>query len=476
MDWLLSRQSGENQRKVLDGLRSSVGRRFAIATVTCSGILAFIMTSIQLVSDYRSEMLSYNTSFSKIHESMLPGLTESIWLLDDALIASQLSGIAHFEGITRVEITGTGSEYLVENSDTSESYAIEFPIIKSFGDETTILGTLVIHANNTHIKRQVFNRAVIILLTNLLKTICVAFAILIIYQQLVGQHISRLVNFVNNYDPESKGQRLSFARSPTVNPQTEKCEFLELERSINKWSQATENYIDQLYRANREQAEFTYAISHDLKSPTNTMSMLIDELEEIGPVGEGGYDIVADMKLTNRRMGQLVVDVLDYSHLIEAEQTLERVELAEIVSNVLKDLAADIAEAKAKICVGVLPSIQGHPTHLRMVFQNLIANAVKFRKPERDCRVEISGKILGQSTEILVRDNGIGIPEKFHDTIFGLFKQLHTRSDYEGSGLGLTVCRRIVTNHGGTISVKPGIDGGAAFELIFPRVPHEKTH
>ena len=133
----------------------------------------------------------------------------------------------------------------------------------------------------------------------------------------------------------------------------------------------------------------------------------------------------------------------------------------ELIAEIQEDLKSDIEEAGAAIEVGVLPVVWGNPMQLRMLFQNLIANAVKFREPDRPVKVRISAERNPdtQTVSFSVADNGIGIAPEYHDRIFGLFQRLHTASRFGGSGLGLTICRRIASNHGGELSVKsePGV-------------------
>lgn len=453
------------------GLHSKIGRQFAFLTIACSTVLALLMTFIQFGADFRAEKSDYDSALAKIQVSILPSLTESLWVLDDALIKSQLLGISQIEGISRVEILGADTEFVVSNADAPQGVPIEFPIQRVADGTTSDLGRLVVHASDEHIYQSILRRGLIVLATNFLKTICVSLVILYIFQRLVGQNISRMAEFARAYDPKESGQRIKLERAGIFAGQGELSEFAWLEHSINRWSAITEAHVQQLQNANREQAEFTYAISHDLKSPINTISMLIDELEETVEVDEDAQAVLDDMRTTSGRMGALVVDILDYSRLVEADIVFEEVDLIATIAEIEQDLAADLLAADAKIFTQELPSIQAHPAQMRILFQNLISNAIKFRAPGRAPVIHISSAVSPSSLKITVSDNGIGIPEEHREGVFGLFKRLHTRSVYEGSGLGLTICRRIMSNHDGSISVHSGTDGGTAIQLIFPNQP-----
>lgn len=226
--------------------------------------------------------------------------------------------------------------------------------------------------------------------------------------------------------------------------------------------------ISQLEHTNREQAEFTYAISHDLKSPANTIGMLIEELAADETLNPDARALLADMESTTRRMRQLVDDVLQYSRVVDERMSVEAVDLGALVEEIRRDLACDIAKAGARISVTDLPSLPGNRMQLRMLFQNLVCNAVKFRAPDRQPRIEITSRIAQEGLEVTIADNGIGIPEKYRERVFGLFQRLNAPSEYEGTGLGLAICQRIMSNHRGRIRIGPGIDGGAAFTMYFP--------
>ncbi|WP_425073417.1 ATP-binding protein [Sagittula sp. S175] len=226
--------------------------------------------------------------------------------------------------------------------------------------------------------------------------------------------------------------------------------------------------VSQLQQANREQAEFTYAISHDLKSPANTIGMLIDVLSEEADLDGDGRDVLADMARTNSHMRQLVDDVLAYSRIVDEALVVERVALAELVQTICADLRGDIVAADARIEIGDLPDVTGNPTQLRMLFQNLIANAIKFRNTDRRPLISVTGRRDATGLVVEVSDNGIGIPAQHRDKVFGLFQRLHSQTRFAGTGLGLTICKRVMSNHKGDIRIADDSRQGTTFIMTFP--------
>ncbi len=242
---------------------------------------------------------------------------------------------------------------------------------------------------------------------------------------------------------------------------------LDLERE-KAYANELKTIVGQLEQANREQAEFTYAISHDLKSPANTIGLLIEELSEDIDLDDDGKALLSDMARTNGHMRQLVDDVLAYSRIVDEEMIVEPVNLVDMVREICTDLKSDMETANAVLHIGDLPEIRGNRMQLRMLFQNLISNAVKFRSPDRQPMVEVKGWKVGNECRLMVSDNGIGIPEKLREKVFGLFQRLHSQSAFQGTGLGLTICKRVMLNHRGSIHIAAGDAGGATFIMTFP--------
>ncbi len=228
-----------------------------------------------------------------------------------------------------------------------------------------------------------------------------------------------------------------------------------------------------LEAANREQAEFTYAISHDLKSPTNTVRMLLQELREVmdDRLDENDTELLDDLDTTTARMARLVEDVLTYARSVGENMEVETIDLRVEVKAILQDLSGDIAAAGAEIQIGDLPKVTGNAMQLRLLMQNLISNAIKFRHSGRQPLIEVSEVESEEPGHIAieVRDNGIGIDPAYHDQIFRLFRRLHTHGTYQGSGIGLTICQRIISNHRGRIEVSSQDKIGSIFTILLPK-------
>ena len=166
----------------------------------------------------------------------------------------------------------------------------------------------------------------------------------------------------------------------------------------------------------------------------------------------------------SERMRILIKDLLDYSRIGRQKQ-LAKIDCNAVINTVLADLDVAIRESGAAIRAENLPVIKGYNTEIKQLFQNLLTNALKFRKKDINPEIRISSKPIQGGYEFRVQDNGIGIPEEHNERIFVIFQRLHTRTEYEGSGIGLSHCKKIVELHGGRMWVKSKPGEGSIFHF-----------
>jgi two-component system, LuxR family, sensor kinase FixL len=239
----------------------------------------------------------------------------------------------------------------------------------------------------------------------------------------------------------------------------------------------------ELARSNAELEQFAYVASHDLQEPLRKIQAFGDRLKtKCDAVNlQDGRDYLERMQSAAARMQTLINDLLTFSRVISASQPFVPVDLNQVVKGVLSDLEVRIEQKKATVEVGDLPTIEGDPLQMRQLLQNLIGNALKFQPPSSQPVVKIQARLLkspfvgtpqedpyAEQCEFTIQDNGIGFDEKYLDKIFAVFQRLHGRNEYEGTGVGLAVCRRITDRHGGTITAKSKAGEGATFTVTLP--------
>lgn len=233
---------------------------------------------------------------------------------------------------------------------------------------------------------------------------------------------------------------------------------------------AEERAIAEKQRAtaiNEELRAFSYSMSHDMKSPSNTLNLLLTELlDSHGDTLDPDAISLLDMSLeTVNRMRVLVDDVLNYTQVIDREIKFEPVDLNTLLGDIFNDLRALKETAHASLSATDLPVVMADAMQLRILLQNLVENAIKFHAPGVPPEVAISVAVKPEINKcwITVTDKGIGIEPAKHDQIFTIFKKLNGTMDYQGTGLGLAICRRIANNHHSEITVVSEQGEGAAF-------------
>jgi PAS domain S-box-containing protein len=258
----------------------------------------------------------------------------------------------------------------------------------------------------------------------------------------------------------------------------------ELQRRVLERTNELENLNKELKRSNANLEEFAYAASHDMKEPIRKIHYFSDRLKQdlSDKLDENQKRLFDRMEHAAKRMGDLIDDLLLYSHISKGALIEEEINLNKKVKLVLEDLELEIAEKQAKITVDPLPVIKGHRRQLQQLFQNLIGNALKYSKPDVPAEIHISSQeVTGSALPpqfnkdinkpyylIEIKDNGIGFDPQDAERIFNVFTRLHGNTEYKGTGIGLSIVRKVVENHEGFIWAESKPGEGSTFKILFP--------
>jgi len=251
--------------------------------------------------------------------------------------------------------------------------------------------------------------------------------------------------------------------------------FLDLYTSRQRLAEEVKSHkktLDELERANAALRHFTHAAAHDLGAPLRAVRGFLQALtERIGDqLDADARDYVERLHKANDRMSSLLNSLLAYARLSQPV-AFEEVDCAALLDRVATDLADPLEESKATLSVGSLPVITAEADRIYQLFLNLIGNANKFRRPSGAPRIAVSAERRNAEWVFCVEDDGIGIEPEYQAAVFEPFRRLHSQSSYSGTGLGLTLCREIVEQHGGRMWVESNPGGGSRFYFTLAASP-----
>ncbi len=268
-------------------------------------------------------------------------------------------------------------------------------------------------------------------------------------------------------------ERTAALRSANEALQTEVRERREAE-------ERAQAFAVELQRSNRELEQFASVASHDLQEPLRKIQSFGDRLKAkcADGLGDQGRDYLERMCAAAARMSRLINDLLSFARVTTQARPFAPVDLNHEARQVVSDLEGRLQQTGGRIDLGPLPTLEADSVQMRQLLQNLVGNGLKFHKPGEPPVVRVEGRLLpaqdgGEPArcEIAVSDNGIGFDEVYRDRIFQLFQRLHGRNEYEGTGIGLAICRKIVERHGGTITARSAPGQGATFLVTLPLRP-----
>jgi len=267
-------------------------------------------------------------------------------------------------------------------------------------------------------------------------------------------------------DVWDRGRVVQSSRGPTVRMVGSITDITERKRAERELRETT----DELARSNADLQQFAYVASHDLQEPLRMVASFVQLLERRfrGAIDKEADEWIEYVVDGVKRMQQLISDLLQYSRVGTRGKAFQQIDLQKVLDRVLANLKATIQESEAKITCDPMPTVLGDDVQLCQLLQNLIGNAVKFQPEGVTPEVRIGAERHENTWTFSVRDNGIGIDPQYVERIFVIFQRLHSRNEYEGTGIGLAICKKIAERHGGTIWVESEVGKGATFFFTIP--------
>ncbi len=239
---------------------------------------------------------------------------------------------------------------------------------------------------------------------------------------------------------------------------------------LNKANEKLAEHTAQLEAANKELEAFSYSVSHDLRTPLRAIDgfshiLLDDYADKLDNEGKRLLDVVRD---NTQKMGRLIDDILKFSRTSRLEMSFSAIDLEKLAREVCEELQPSPASEKLQIEIEPIPPAKGDRAMMRQVFINLLSNAIKFSRAREPARIKVGGSVEGNEAIYYVKDNGVGFDMQYADKLFGVFQRLHAVNEFEGTGIGLAIVKRIITRHGGRVWAEGKLNEGATIYFALP--------
>jgi len=477
----------------VNSLGSPLGRRLVVLTVAVSSAMALLVTTVQLLVEYRRDVGGIDAHFSIIEQSYLPSIEETVWLLDKQRLETLLAGIARLPDFRWAEVSQSGRRFAESGARQDSMLTREFELHRSYRGQRVPIGTLTVGASLQAVQQRLWARAGLVLAGNAIKTGLVAAFMLLLIDRLVVRRLRTMADVAHRFG-EGRSWRPVMARRGDAGVEDEIDELgtaldtmagrveqalaelkrlnAELETRVHERTHELERTRDEAENANRAKSEFLSSMSHELRTPMNAI-LGFGQLLEIDPrIGATQRDQVGEIVKAGRHLLTLIDDLLDLAR-IEAGRIEIRPQVVEL-QPLLQDCAALVRPLMGRRGIEFVMraepglAVRADGLRLRQVLLNLLSNAVKYNREQGLVEVSVRPS-EGGCVRVSVRDTGAGITSDQRDELFQPFNRLGAEATpVEGTGIGLVISQRLAAMMGGRLGVDSVPGRGSTFWVDLP--------
>lgn len=487
-----------------------IGLRLLAAIVLFSSLITLILTMLQLYLDYRSEIQDIRDRFSEIEKSYLSSLGGSLWSLDTDQIQRQIEGIKRLPDMQYLEVREISRSLKrramvsVGERGVGPVLSREYPIVYSENKDSPVsetIGALYMEASLTGVYHRLFEKAVVILISQGVKTFLVALFILYIVYRLVTRHLVFIASYVGGFNLSTSPPMALTRRRPSREDELDQVVGAfngmsaglrevyrelhevnaELEEDIAARRKAEEEVIRlneeleqrvrqrtaELEASNKELDSFTYSVSHDLRAP-------LRRIEGFGQIINNEYSEKLDDRFRHyleriragaHDMAEMIDSFLKLSRSTRSELTIEPLDLSEMAAKVVSRLREKEPQRSVSVSIAPDMKVEGDRRLMDSVLENLLGNAWKYSRHNKAAAISFGIERADGVNVYIIRDNGAGFDMNYLDRLFMPFCRLHRSEDFEGTGIGLATVLRILARHGGRVWAEGAIGKGATFRF-----------
>lgn len=459
-------------------LRTLAGRLFKLVFGWYL-LLAILVTCVQLGLEYSAIRTTIASDLAALGRSFAAGVSDAVWTYDEHLLGSLARGINQAAIVTGVKIeNGRGEIVATEgripsmsepasNSLLAPFQMEEVPLVSIAFAEThdrRVLGKMVLYSDRDVVVNRIKYSFLVILINSLVK----AAGLWFIFRWVISYSLSRPLTELSN--AVSRLGIRADQDEPILLDYPHRDEIGVLVASVNEMRVRLRERSLQLEAANKELEDFSYSMSHDMRTPLRALdgfSTIL--LEEHGAgIDEEGKRLLKGLRANAQRMGRLMDDILRFLDLGKRRVEFGFVDIARLASEVFAELQAVAPARPMRLKVGAVPPAWGDHNMLRQAMRELLSNAVKYSPADGEATIEL-GAVAGEHEDTYsVTDRGIGFDMRYADKLFRVFERLHPPGQYEGSGIGLAIVKRIIGRHGGRVWADGRVGEGATFHFALP--------